>query len=134
MINNELNIDISKVKMILRFEFIEDNKVKLHIVSIKKDVLYDAKHNNGYNFYSDDINKFSIWSSGEFALDRTQLKLPELKHSRGEVNSTCKFQDDESRKTILKKLYKSLTKWSNYISDDNIENCVVVDKEYWYVQ
>lgn len=134
MINNELNIDISKLKMILRFEFIKDNKVKLHIVSINKNILYDAKNNNGYNFFKDDINNFSIWSSGRFSLSKNQLKLPELIYSSGNINSTCELPDDETRKTILYKLYTSLTKWSNYISDDNIENCVIVDKEYWYVK
>ena len=134
MINNELNIDMSKLKMILRFEFIEDNKVKLHIVSIDKSILYNAKNNNGYNFFRDDVNNFSIWSSGEFVLYKNQLKLPELTYSSGNINSTCNYHNDESRKTILNKLYKSLTKWSNFISDDNIENCVIVDKEYWYVK
>ena len=128
-------MNINDAKIVLKFEVISDVKIRLHLVSIKPQCMYNPKSGNGYGFCSDDVNKFNVWSQGDFMMDRTQLRLPEINSMKGKssVTSVCKFKSEENRKEILKKLYSALTKWSNKLDDGNDENRVVLDNEYWYV-
>lgn len=128
------NLNIDDVKLILRFEFLDNNKVKLHLVSIKEKYLYNQKKAQGLN-YATNINlKYSIYSSDHFLFDNTLLRLPDCKNLKTEISSVCNFNNDEIRKSVLNKLYITLTTWSNKVSNGNEKNCVVIDGEYWYVK
>jgi len=127
------DLDINDIKLMLKFEFIGENKVKLSLIAAKDKYLFDPKHNTGWNFYKDDKTNFSIWSADDFLFNKSQLRLPNLKNSKGIISSTCRFQSDLIRKQSIKNMYKCLTKWSNKVSSGNNENSVVVDNEYWYV-
>lgn len=127
-------LNINDVKLILKFQFIGNNKIRLHLVSIKNSCLFNVKKQDGWNFYNDDISKFSVWSSGTLSFDRTQLRLPDTKNIKGNISTECKFSDDKTRKDVLRKLYNTLTKWSNKMDNENIPNRVVIDDNYWYVK
>ena len=131
---NLANLNINDIKMILKFEFINDNKVKLHLVSIKESCLYNDKKQQGWSYYIDDSNKFTIWSTGEFKFNRTELRLPDKRHYKGNISCVCKFSDDKTRRVILKKLYDTLTKWSNNMDNLKLKNRVIVDDEFWYIK
>lgn len=123
------DVDLSKVKLSLKIDLIDNNAVNIAIIIIKGEIL--KKENFG--IFRDYDKDFSVWSSSSFLFDYRQLRLPDIKHVGTQLKTHAVFKDDEQRKVTLEKLYTSLHKWSNKISDYGDEGKVILDEEYWYV-
>lgn len=132
---NLSNIKMDDVKLTLQFEFIDEGKVKLSLVTIKKDLVYNYEANIGWNYYTNHKyrSKFCIWSTNTFLFDYDQLRLPDSKNLKNNISTITDFENDETRKKVLNRLFINLTNWSNHIDEKNIDNRVVIDNEYWYV-
>lgn len=121
-------------KLILKFEFLSNNKIKVTLVSVKDNILYNASKNIGYNYCSNDNHIFNVWSSGTFLFDSTQMRLPSSALLKPNIFSVWEFPNDYYAKSTLKNLYSTLTIWANKIDNENYKNRVIVENEYWYVK
>lgn len=124
-------------KLILKFEFISDLKVRVTLVYIDENVLYTYKKSN-YNYCYNKNYSFHITSRGKFCFNKSYLQLPDykyMKENEGEnISSKCLFLDDETARKTLKRLYTTLNKWANQIDKEDKPNRVVVQNEYWFVK
>lgn len=127
-------IETSDLKLIIKFEYLSKNRIKLSLVHVKENILYDSTKGIGYNYSSNNNRIFNIWSSGSLLFDCTQLRLPSSINMKPNVSSICEFFNEDTTKSTLKNLYTTLTIWSNSISKENLKNRVIVENEYWYVK
>lgn len=123
------DIDLSKVKLSLKIELSDNDLVKIKIVFVKPDCL----NKSNYGIFRDYELDYTVWTSSSFLFDARQLRLPDNRNINLSLKSSCKFSSETHRKESLKKLYTTLHKWSNNISEYKDKGEVILDDEYWYV-
>lgn len=127
-------------KLCLKIKLIGESTLKIQLVYV--DQLAITRHQLdglNYHIFRDDVNDICIWSFGQFFINNKALKLPQDNFLSDQMEAEHVFETDGERMSYLKRLYRTLQKWScdkttfrDNASNKNDKNINVSD-QFWFV-
>ena len=122
-------------KLVLKIQFIDISSIKMDLVFLNKKYIKNENENN-YQYFKNNIDDYILWSAQDFIFDKRQIRLPDETNLSKVMTHVCIFENHKEKYHTLKKLYNTLTSWSEY--DDDViysdkKEKIKLKGKYWYV-